>query len=121
MRRFRVLLLALPLFLAVAQGCFADAPNASWNIVSYDRMKVDDCVRWGARALEAEGYSVTPSGNSLYGFKGLHMAVLLCGAPPNLSIVVATNASSDDATREREALENRFQFQSRMHERDRRR
>jgi hypothetical protein len=121
MIRLRVPLLALPLFLALAQGCFADAPSASWNSLSFDRMKVDDCVRWGARALQQEGYSVTPSGNSLYGYKGVHMAILLCNAPPSVTIVVTTNASSDDATRERQALENRFQLESRLHERDRRR
>jgi hypothetical protein len=46
----------------------------------------------------------------------------MCGVPANgLVVVVATTGSSDDATRERQALENRIQFESRMRERDHRR
>jgi hypothetical protein len=121
MTRLRATFLALPLFLALAQGCLAAVPNASWNTVAVDRMKVDDCVRWGARALQQEGFSVTPADNDLYGYKGEYMAILICSAPPTVSIVVTVNAGSDEATRQQQALQNRFQLESRMHERDRRR
>lgn len=85
-------------------------------------MNVDDCVRWGAHAMQQEGYSVTPSGNSLYGDKGPHTGILMCGVPANgVTVVIATTANGDEATHEREALENRFQLESRLHERDRRR
>jgi hypothetical protein len=85
-------------------------------------MRVDDCVRWGARALEAQGYSnVQPLQNDLYGVKGDHGAIIVCSAPPTVTIVIATSATSADATREQEALQNRFQFESRVRERDRRR
>jgi hypothetical protein len=121
MTRYRVLLLALVLFLALAQACLA-GPGASWNTMTFNRMSVADCVRWGAHALQQEGYSATPSGDSLYGDKGPHAAILMCGVPANgVVIVVATNGSSDDATRERQALENRIQFESRLRERDHRR
>ena len=85
-------------------------------------MRVDDCVRWGARALEAQGYSnVQPLQNDLYGVKGDHAAIVVCSAPPTVTIVIATSATSADATREQEALQNRFKFESRVRERDRRR
>ena len=122
MTRFRALFLAVPLFLALAQGCLAGPPATSWNTLGVDRMRVDDCVRWGARALEAQGYSnVQPLQNDLYGVKGDHGAIIVCSAPPTVTIVIATSATSADATREQEALQNRFQFESRVRERDRRR
>ena len=122
MIRLRVPFLALPLFLALAQGCLAGPPATSWNTVSFDRMSVADCVRWGARALEAEGYTnVQPLQNDLYGVKGQHGAIVVCSAPPTVTIVIATSAASADATREQQALQNRFQLESRLHERDRRR
>jgi hypothetical protein len=122
MTRFRVLFLALPLFLALAQGCLAGPPATSWNTVSFDRMSVADCVRWGARSLEQEGYAnVQPLGNDLYAEKGPHGAIVVCSAPPTVTIVIVTNATSADATREQQALQNRFQLESRLHERDRRR
>jgi len=65
MIRLRVPLLALPLFLAWHKDA-SPCASASWNSLSFDRMKVDDCVRWGVRALQQEGYSVTPSGFSLW-------------------------------------------------------
>jgi hypothetical protein len=121
MLRLRVLILALPLFLVLAQGCLA-GPAASWNTITYNRMSVDDCVRWGAHALQQEGYSVNPSGDSLYGDKGPHSAILMCGVPANgVIIIIATNGSADEGTRERQALENRFQLESRLRPRDRRR
>ena len=122
MIRLRVLFLALPLFLALAQGCLAGPPAVSWNTVSFDRMRVDDCVRWGARALEQEGYgNIQPLQNDLYAEKGQHGAIIVCSAPPTVTIVIATSAASADATREQQALQNRFQLESRLHERDRRR
>jgi hypothetical protein len=121
MPRLRVPFLALPLFLALAQGCFAQTPSASWSTQILDRMRLDDCVRWGARALEQTGFSVTPTENDLYGYKGVHIAVLICGAAPVVTIVVASNGKSGDASSEHDALRDRFPLESRMHERDRRR
>ncbi len=78
-------------------------------------MRVDDCVRWGNRALEAQGYgNVQPLQNDLYGEKGDYGAIVVCSAPPTVTIVIATRGASADATREQEALQNRFQFESRV-------
>ncbi|HMD71656.1 MAG TPA: hypothetical protein VKF41_09960 [Bryobacteraceae bacterium] len=122
MTRYRVLILALPLFLVLAQGCLAGPPATSWNTVSFNRMSVADCVRWGARALEQEGYTNTqPLGDDLYAEKGPHGAIMVCSAPPTVTIVVVTSLAGADATREQQALQNRFQLESRLHERDHRR
>ena len=119
MTRFRLLFLALPLFLVLGQGCFATEPTPVWNGLSFERMSVDDCVHWSAHALEEAGFTSAIDGNVATGHKDPHTAVVFCNAAPLLTIVIASNASFDDALHEREAFERSMQRIARHRGRDR--
>jgi len=74
-------------------------------------MSVDACVHWSTRALQEGGYSTSVEGDTvIWGEKDPHVAMVFCHAAPTITIVIATNGSSADATRERD------EFQRRIHE-----
>jgi hypothetical protein len=109
MTSFRLLFVAASLYLALGQVCLAASPNASWGGVSLERASVDDCVHWSARALEEEGFnSVQKLGDAVWGTKDPHSAMVFCWAAPNLTVVITSNASSDDAGRVRDQVQHRI-------------
>jgi hypothetical protein len=118
----RLLFLAMPLFLALGQGCFAASPATTFTGLTFEGMSIDDCVRWSSRALEENGYSPSVVGGSvIWGNKDPHAAIVFCNTAPNLTIVIATNAGSDDAVREREEIARSMRSIARSRGRDRRR
>jgi len=110
--KVRLLLLAIFLFLALGQGCFAaepTAPGAIWNVWNYERMSTDECTHWSTRALGEQGYSnVLNLENVAWGTKGLHSVLVVCWTPNALGIVVATNGDQAEAARMRDDLERRI-------------
>jgi hypothetical protein len=109
MPSFRRLFLAMSLSLALGQACFAASPNGSWGGVTLERANVDDCVHLSARALEEEGFnSVQKLGDAVWATKDPHSAMVFCWAAPNLTVVITTNASSDDASRVRDQVQHRI-------------
>jgi len=116
MIRLRVPFLALPLFLAWHK----DAWRVHRRELEYPVLRSDESRRLralGRRALEAEGYTnVQPLQNDLYGVKGQHGAIVVCSAPPTVTIVIATSAASADALASRRRCRP-LPARSRLHER----
>jgi hypothetical protein len=119
---FRLPILALPLFLALGQGCFAGSPATAWGSnMSYGRMSTSECLRWSARALQEQGYSVeTQEGTSaVIGTRDPYSAVVLCWAAPRFDVVFAANGG--DAGRVMNDFLHRLEAIVHDHGRERRR
>ena len=113
---FRVLFLAILLFLGLGQGCFAAPPGASWDGMTFERMDVDACVRWSGRALEEEGFNVQVMDRAIWATKDPYSALVLCHAAPTLTVIIMSNGG--DAGSVRDAFERRIHEVVRHHGHD---
>ena len=120
------LLLAVFALLCSGTWCFAGAPMGVSNMTV--SVPVDGCMHRAARALEREGYAVSPGNdNVLWGNMGPHHAVVICTAAPGgltqVSIVVASlpPETPDSAVRESSGLKRRMEEIGRDRDWDRRR
>ncbi len=126
MARVRIFLAAFAL-LCPGTLCLAGAPMGVANMTI--ATSVDGCIQRGARALERQGYIVSPGNNNfhIWGNKDTHHALFICTPAPDgltqVSIVVALLPPDtiNAAVAESEALKKRMEEVVRDRDWDRRR